>query len=294
MLHSPVSDTRKSNQSMLPAEPALARVLEEPNQPLVSHSGVEHHTRIAGLQKAFGNQAMLRMIYPRSDRGATVQRKCACESAGHQCEACGDKKSGPFQNFSNRKMAGIAPLYFRSQSSLRNCGFSVSGDREMAAGGAENQPRTSDKGIELDLACVQGGGESGCDPDTGVYGLRANNNTCCTKDCTAQHEAKHKIDHDAWGCCKALGVAWQKKGADKNKLADQYNAWSAKVSPITECHGYTASVDCADALATSKDCAGKGKGTDCCNDIQAYRNQCADLKKANCDAAPKTAPPCPF
>lgn len=260
--------------------------------PWFSSRDVSH---ITGLQKTYGNQAILRMISPWSaGPGATVQRKCACESAGHQCEACRDKKSGSFQNFSNRKMAGIGPLYFRSQPSLRNSGLSVSGDREMAASGAENQPRTSADGIEFDLACVQGGGESTCDPDTGVYGLVANNNTCCTKDCTAQHEAQHKIDHDAWGCCKALSVAWQKKGADKNKLVDQYNAWKSKVSPILECHGYTASVDCADALAKSKDCSGKGKGTDCCNDIQAYRTQCADLKKTNCDAAPKTAAPCPF
>ena len=97
----------------------------------------------------------------------------------------------------------------------------------------------------------------------------------------------------AWGCCKALSAAWNVKGADKAKLVKQYNDWLAKVEAITECNAHTTGVTCADALATSKDCAGKGKGTDCCTDIADYRARYAALAKSYCAKAAKKAAPCP-
>jgi hypothetical protein len=167
-------------------------------------------------------------------------------------------------------------------------------DHQLEPGIEVPVPRFTAEGLEMDLqACQNGGAVSACDPNTGVYGLKSNDNTCCTKDCTAQHEAKHKVDHDKWGCCKALSVAWNKPGADKTKLVQQYGEWRAKVSPITECHAYSNDVVCADAMAKEKDCSGKGKDTDCCKNIAEYKTKYAKLAKENCDAAPAKAPPCP-
>lgn len=142
-------------------------------------------------------------------------------------------------------------------------------------------------------ACRNGSGASTCDPITGIYGLVENNNTCCTRDCTAQHEAEHKKDFDAWGCCKAISAAWNAKGADRAKLAKKYNDWSDAVSTTTECHAYSRDVVCADAMAKEKDCGGKGKDTDCCKNIADYKTGYAKLAKQNCDAAPAKVPPCP-
>lgn len=142
-------------------------------------------------------------------------------------------------------------------------------------------------------ACQNGGGASVCNPKDGTYGLVENDNTCCTKDCTAQHEAEHKKDFDAWGCCKALSVAWNAKGADKAKLAKQYNDWADAVSTTTECHAYSHDVVCADAMAKEKDCSGKGKDSDCCKNIADYKTKYAKLAKENCDAAPAKVAPCP-
>ena len=155
----------------------------------------------------------------------------------------------------------------------------------------------STEGLMLDFdgsgTCQNGGASSVCDPVKGTYGLVENGNTCCTKGCTAEHEAEHAKDHDSWGCCKAVGVAWNAKGADKPALAKKYNDWSAKVSPITECHAYSHDVKCAAALSKTKDCAGAGKNTDCCKDIDEYKTKYAALAKTNCDAAPKKPEPCP-
>lgn len=174
-----------------------------------------------------------------------------------------------------------------------NFAFSNNIDREVPAGSLDDSPKYSDEGLKMDLDCQNGGGASVCDASTGLYGLVSNDNTCCTRDCTAKHEATHKRDQDAWGCCKAESIALKQKGADRKKIIQQYNDWRDKASPILECHAYTAGMNCAVDLAKSKDCSGKGKGSDCCNDIETFRKHSEDEAKANCDAMPKTVPPCP-
>ena len=141
--------------------------------------------------------------------------------------------------------------------------------------------------------CVNGGGSSVCNPASGDYELVSNNNTCCTKDCTQQHEQTHINDVNGWGCCKALSVAYNKKGANKSALIGKYNAWLSKVVDITECNAYTTSVKCADALSTAKDCAGKGKTTDCCKDVIDYRARMSAHAKTRCAKTPKKVAPCP-
>jgi hypothetical protein len=141
--------------------------------------------------------------------------------------------------------------------------------------------------------CQNGGAGSSCHFDTGEFKMNRNNNTCCTKNCTASHEGVHKRDIDGWGCCTAASKAWNAPGADKNAVAKTYNEWQAKVTAITECNAYTHDVACADALAKAKDCSGAGKDTDCCKDIEDYKTRYGELAKTNCAAAPKKAEPCP-
>jgi hypothetical protein len=141
--------------------------------------------------------------------------------------------------------------------------------------------------------CVNGGAASGCDPENGAYTIYSNSNTCCTKDCSRLHEQTHVSDITGWGCCKALSVAYNIKGADKGALVQKYNDWLARAIDLTECHAYSNGVDCADQLARTKDCAGAGRSTDCCKGIPEYRTKYAAKAKTRCDRAPKEPPPCP-
>lgn len=139
--------------------------------------------------------------------------------------------------------------------------------------------------------CINGGARSVCD-DNGVYKMEWNSNTCCTKDCTARHEAEHKKDQDDRGCCKAYGIALNKPGANKSEINRQYFAWRTAISPIIECHAYSVGVTCAEELAITNDCAGTGKDTDCCKDIEDFKSASAEQAKTNCAAASGEVP-CP-
>lgn len=228
-----------------------------------------------------------------------LQRKCACGGAtktGGSCEACSTKQ---LEALKPTKQPSLAHDFSKVAVHANSRGSVNTGERtdhQLPPDAPEEKaPVDEDSLIDYQSGtCQNGGAVSACDPDTGVYDLVSNDNTCCTKDCTAQHEAKHKTDHEAWGCCKALGAAVKAKPKDKNDLIKKYATWRAAVSPITECHAYSNDVTCADALATAKDCSGKGKGTDCCKDIEDYRTRYGALAKTNCAAAPKKAPPCPF
>jgi hypothetical protein len=169
----------------------------------------------------------------------------------------------------------------------------------------ENQPSSetgetwkySDTGVLMTLdgsgTCVNGGASSACDPANGAYTIYSNSNTCCTKDCSWLHEQTHVSDITSWGCCKALSIAYNAKGADKGALVQKYNDWLARAIDLTECHAYTNGVACADQLARAKDCAGAGRSTDCCKDVAEYRTKYAAKAKIRCDRAPKEPPPCP-
>jgi len=161
----------------------------------------------------------------------------------------------------------------------------------------EGATKYSNKGVLMTLAgsgtCINGGAESACDPDNGAYRIYANHNTCCTKDCSWLHEQTHVSDITSWGCCKALSVAYNAKGADKGALVTKYNDWLARASDLTECHAYSNGVACADQLARTKNCAGAGRDTDCCKDIAEYRTKYAAKAKTLCDRAPKDPPACP-
>jgi hypothetical protein len=166
---------------------------------------------------------------------------------------------------------------------------------ELAAGASE-RPEYSPDGVRMSLqsgTCQNGGGSSVCNMNTGNYDIVAIGNTCCTKDCTRQHEQTHVTDINASGCCKAASTAYNAKGADKNVVVNKYNAWLASADPVTECHAYNVGVACAEGLAKAKDCDGKGKGTDCCKDIVAYKSYYGGLANSTCKTAAAKMPPCP-
>jgi hypothetical protein len=144
--------------------------------------------------------------------------------------------------------------------------------------------------------CVNGSGDSVCDPKTGNYKITANNNTCCTTVCTQRHEGTHAADASNWGCCKAMSVAYNaaKDNAARNAVVSKYNSWmAAGALDRTECNAYSNDLVCADELAAEKDCKGAGKDTDCCKDIADYRVRYKAFADHHCGLAPKDPPPCP-
>jgi hypothetical protein len=170
-------------------------------------------------------------------------------------------------------------------------------ETNQEAGEEVEKEEYSGEGVRKTLAgsgtCVNGGAASVCRPATGVYEITANDNTCCTKDCSQKHEETHVRDITGWGCCAALSTAFNRPGANKNALVTKYNEWLAKVYDITECNCLTSDVTCADAMFTAKDCAGAGRNTDCCKDIVDYKANFGAQKTTVCGRAPKTVAPCP-
>ena len=188
-----------------------------------------------------------------------------------------------------------SPVSGEAASAARDGGVTSTAPRlhQLGADEEESADSSGDSALRQSGTCQNGGAASDCDAATGTFGLLHNDNTCCTKDCTAQHEAVHATDVNGWGCCKAYSTAYNAKGADKAALTTRYANWVGSIRAITECHAYTNDVTCADALARSKDCSGAGKNTDCCKDIVEYKARYSALATTNCAAAPKKAPPCP-
>ena len=224
--------------------------------------------------------------------GRFLQRKCACGGSSGLTGSCTEcnKKRLP------RTVEAATPPRPGAHDFSR---VRVNRSTEVHQLGSEQDERSEEyapDGAQVVFqsgTCVNGGAGSSCHLDTGVFQLNHNDNTCCTKDCTAAHEAVHKRDFDGWGCCGAASTAYNAKGADKAKIVKAYNDWQNKVLAITECNAYSNDVTCADALAKAKDCSGAGKGTDCCKDIEDYKTRYGALAKTNCAAAPKKAEPCP-
>lgn len=222
-------------------------------------------------QATYGNQAVLRMLRGKSaetPRLESIQRKPSC-GCGGSCGRCGGKQ-------------------MRSPQRLNEIGV----DEEEAE-------KYSDQGVLLTSespgsgTCFNGGADSGCDMNDGVFKIVRVRNTCCTKDCSIKHEQTHIKDVTGWGCCKAASVAYNKPGVSQSEVVDKYNNWQRSVQTLTECHAHQTSIDCAQELAKKKDCSGAGKDTDCCKDIDQYRENYAAKIDTFCKAAPKDAPPCP-
>lgn len=163
------------------------------------------------------------------------------------------------------------------------------GEQDSADSGGGSLQITVGSGGPL---CFNGGGSSACNLSSGEYTIRSNDNTCCTKDCTQQHEATHVKDITGWGCCKRASAAYT-QSASPGKVAEMYNTWLERARALTECHAYTNDVTCATAMQKSNDCNGKGKDSACCLSILSYKNRYSDEAKNYCKIAPAKAPACP-
>ena len=237
-----------------------------------------------------------------------LQRKCACGGAtktSGPCEACSTKQLEALKpkrpptfahDFSKvavhantRKPVSTGPTL--QPAATREDLLSSGPDEES------EKEEYSPEGLRMTLAgsgtCQNGGAASACNPANGVYEIKRNNNTCCTKTCSEKHEQTHISDITGWGCCAALSTAYNKPGADKNAAVQKYNDWLAKVYDITECNSLTVGVACAADMFTAKDCAGAGKDTDCCKDIVDYKANYGGQKTTVCGRAPKKVEPCP-
>lgn len=103
--------------------------------------------------------------------------------------------------------------------------------------------------------CQNGGGVSRCQAISGVYLIEENNNTCCTRQCTQEHEFQHVRDHDRWGCCQAFSKALKQPSADPMALKQAWNTWASQANLVTECNAYANDVACAQKLAVVKGCS---------------------------------------
>jgi hypothetical protein len=245
-------------------------------------------------------------------RSGLLQRKCACgqHTRSAACESCAKRHrssfgSGPQRSEHLRRDNHNSQAPRESWSQQGFAGMRVSagaGGRETASTHQSVTDELSKRkygadGILMTLegsgTCMNGGAESKCNPSSGAYEIIRNSNTCCTNDCSRLHEQVHASDVSRWGCCKALSVAYNRPGADKNAVVQKYNAWMTQAGPVTECHAYKGDVDCAKTLAKAKDCDGAGRHTDCCKDIQDYQTRYAEFARVICASAGNDAPACP-
>ena len=247
-----------------------------------------------------------------------LQRKCACgqHTRGGECQSCAKRKrtsfgNGPQSNehLQHDRHNSQAPPERWSQQGFAEMRVSAAPAGGISTGGLEtasthqlvteelNKRKYGADGILMTLegsgTCANGGAESKCNASTGAYEIIRNSNTCCTKDCSRLHEQVHASDVSRWGCCRALSVAYNKPGADKNALVQKYNDWMTHAGPVTECHAYKGDVECAKSLAGTKDCGGAGRNTDCCKDIQDYQTRYAEFARVICATAANDAPACP-
>jgi hypothetical protein len=249
-----------------------------------------------------GQRAALKETAPAIARSAIGLRRCRCGGIigpDGECSRCRLRRLAGEHGLAGRSGHDFSQLHVFAPGSAAGRSDGATGPRASRQVGPNEEERMelSAENVMMTLqgsgSCQNGGGASVCDPATGTYKITANNNTCCTKECTQEHEQIHVNDVTGWGCCKALSAAYNAKGADKNAAVTKYNTWMAKVIAITECNAYSNDVTCADRLAKANDCSGKGKNTDCCKDIADYRARYGASAKTQCAAAAKKVEPCP-
>jgi hypothetical protein len=224
-----------------------------------------------------------------------LQPKCACGGSCAKCSKQFDRNITATHQ-SRQRSHDFSRLRLFPSSRPAMPPFAVNATHQPAEEETEKE-QYSPEGVRMTLAgsgtCVNGGAASACNPATGVYVINSNNNTCCTKPCSQQHEQTHVNDVTGWGCCTALSAAYNRPGADRNAAVQKYNTWLAAVYDITECNSLTSDVACADQMLTAKDCNGAGRNTDCCKDIVDYKANFGAQKATVCGRAPRTVAPCP-
>lgn len=126
MLHASTTETKQQSSpaGLTPPQPMerewspFAGVFEAPPQPspgemFAAQNAVQRHPRLAGLHKAYGNHAILRMLNRshQPSSGGMLQRKCACGgSGGKDCTECQQDREQTLQRAAKQPVAaGTAP-----------------------------------------------------------------------------------------------------------------------------------------------------------------------------------------
>lgn len=143
----------------------------------------------------------------------------------------------------------------------------------------------------FEVPCNGFAASSVCNPGNGDYEITSNTDTCCSRPCSQQHEERHASD--LRGCCWLLHDNILNHTADRDVLVQQYNDWmNSGAKQWSECNAYGVSVACAQKLLASNKCS--RESTQCCKDLQFYRTEMEKQRRAYCENAPTTRPPCPF
>lgn len=211
----------------------------------------------AAMQRAYGNQAVLRRmgrlignpVNTSSALSQRLQRKCACRNKAETYTECHKQKARSKADLMSSWE--MHPVKVPSRATFQipfAADISEDPDSELALQQFIQPPPSSG-------TCQNGGGVSRCWPNSGVYLIERNDNDCCTRPCTQEHEQQHVIDHDRWGCCKAFSIAWNKPGANPQALKQLWETWASQANLATECNAYTNDVACARRLAVTKGCA---------------------------------------
>lgn len=222
-----------------------------------------------------------------ADRGAgkvmrmaepTLQRPCAaCASGATPCPKCEAEQT-----------AGEQP---RTQDSdHENSTLEVTSQRIQEVEGEEDYIGEV-LGTFQEPDCNAFRGASNCNPSNGDYEILRIDDPCCSKGCTRKHEERHVQDLGL--CCMMLNDNIRNRMGPRDELIERYNDWmKAGARNWSECNAYGVSVQCAKEAIKANDCA--RSDTQCCRELKFYLSEMGKEKKAYCDMAPKTRPPCPF
>jgi hypothetical protein len=142
-----------------------------------------------------------------------------------------------------------------------------------------------------DPDCKAFRGSSACNPGNGNYEIQPIEDPCCSKGCTRKHEERHALDLGL--CCMMLNDNINNKMGTRDELVERYNDWlKAGARNWTECNAYGVSVQSAKEEIKAKNC--EKSDTQCCRELKFYLREMTKEKKAYCEIAPETRPPCPF
>ncbi len=133
------------------------------------------------------------------------------------------------------------------------------------------------------------------------------NDTTCAKPCVEKHEDTHVQDQKS--CCDKARAAYQAKGANKAKVAEDWNKYLKEGEDYFECRAYKAGVAHCDDLYKKKGCQEcyddwkKGKELTkaqkklwpCCVEIDNYSRSQGYQRDEYCKSkSASTEPTCPF
>lgn len=161
----------------------------------------------------------------------------------------------------------------------------LTGDAAEPANGAPSQSPV--------LPGVQTGGTN-CDASTGTAVATTTNNDPCTRDCSAQHEAKHVADISP--CCAKAGAAHRKAQtqADKDAVQQKFDDWMIANQNFLECRAYEVSITCGQAKQRKLKCAESPYNDKCCAPINRYVTSAMRQKSGTCNNAGPKLTDCPF